>query len=90
MVHGTVKMVLYDRREDSPTHGEIQELFPGVHHPVLVAIPPGVAHGFKGVGSEEAIVVNVPTRPYDRQAPDEYRIDPTSWEIPYDWSLKQE
>lgn len=88
VVQGTVKMVLYDRRAGSPTHGELMELYPGLHAPMLVAIPPEVAHGFKGVGECEAVVVNVPTRPYDAGSPDEYRIDPSSGEIPYDWSLK--
>ena len=29
-----------------------------------------------------------PTRPYDRDNPDKYRIDPWSGEIPFDWTLK--
>lgn len=88
VVHGTVKMVLYDRRPDSASKGEVMELYPGVHDPMLVVVPPGVAHGFKGVGTAEAIVVNIPTEPYHAQDPDEYRIDPHGQEIPYDWSLK--
>ena len=56
--------------------------------PMLVAIPPLVAHGFKGVGTSEALVINVPTRPYDHRSPDEHRIDPDGGEIPYNWSLK--
>src|SRR4030042_3085077 len=35
-----VKLVLYDSREDSPTRGEVQEFFIGVHNPMLVAVPP--------------------------------------------------
>jgi dTDP-4-dehydrorhamnose 3,5-epimerase len=87
VVSGTVKMVLYDRRETSSTRGEIMELFPGEHRPMLVAIPPEVVHGFKGVGTREAVVVNAPTEPYDAAAPDEYRIDPATPDIPYDWAL---
>ncbi|MFQ5719024.1 MAG: dTDP-4-dehydrorhamnose 3,5-epimerase family protein [Acidobacteriota bacterium] len=88
VVSGTVKLVLFDRREDSATRGQVMEMYPGVHHPVLVAIPPEVAHGFKGVGTSEAIVINVPDQPYDPADPDEYRIDPTGEQIPYDWSRK--
>jgi dTDP-4-dehydrorhamnose 3,5-epimerase len=88
VVHGTVKMVLFDGRPESPTRGQVMELFPGVHEPLLVAIPPLVAHGFKGVGTAEAVVVNVPTEPYDHDEPDEHRIDPHSGEIPYDWSRR--
>jgi dTDP-4-dehydrorhamnose 3,5-epimerase len=36
VVHGTVKMVLYDRRPDSASKGELMELYPGVHNPMLV------------------------------------------------------
>jgi dTDP-4-dehydrorhamnose 3,5-epimerase len=88
VVQGTVKMVLYDPRPESATRGELMEFFPGTHRPLLVAIPPLVVHGFKGVGTADAVVVNIPTLPYDAQSPDEYRIDPGSGEIPYDWSLK--
>ena len=46
-VAGMMKLVLYDARDDSSTHGEVVEFFIGVHNPMLVTIPPGVAHGFK-------------------------------------------
>jgi dTDP-4-dehydrorhamnose 3,5-epimerase len=88
VVRGTVRMVLYDGREDSPTRGEVMELYPGAHRPLLVTIPPQVAHGFKGVGTEEALVVNVPTEPYAAADPDEIRIDPHGGVIPYDWTRR--
>jgi dTDP-4-dehydrorhamnose 3,5-epimerase len=31
-------------------------------------------------------VVNVPSEPYNRTDPDEYRLDPHVGGIPYDWS----
>jgi len=88
VVKGMIKLVLYDRRSKSPTYGEIQQFFLGEHNPLLVRIPCEVAHGFKGIGREEAIIVNLVTEPYNYQAPDEYRIDPHSGEIPYDWTRK--
>ena len=60
-----VKLVLYDRRPDSPTCGEISEFFIGEHRPLLVHIPREVAHGFTVVGMGEAIIVNLVTEPYD-------------------------
>ncbi|MGH7163848.1 MAG: dTDP-4-dehydrorhamnose 3,5-epimerase family protein [Planctomycetota bacterium] len=87
-VKGMMKLVLYDRRENSPTKGEVNEFFLGEHNPILVKIPPLVLHGFKGVGTEEAVVVNTPTEPYDHAAPDEERLDPRDPSIPYDWSRK--
>ncbi len=87
VVSGTIKLVLYDDRPESPTRGEIMELFPGEAQHVLVMIPPGIWNGFKGVGSAPAIVANCATHPHD---PDEIRrLDPFDNPIPYDWSLRQ-
>ncbi|HZK66247.1 MAG TPA: dTDP-4-dehydrorhamnose 3,5-epimerase family protein [Chloroflexota bacterium] len=87
-IRGMAKVVLYDSREDSPTHGQVQEFFIGERNPLLVKIPPFVMHGFKAVGGEMAIIINIPTEPYDYKEPDEYRVPWDSPEIPYDWSLK--
>ena len=87
-VSGMMKLVLYDMRKDSATKGEINEFFLGEHRPMLVHIPRGIAHGFKCVGIEEAIIVNTVTEAYDYQNPDEFRINPHNDEIPYDWTRK--
>ncbi|TES92691.1 MAG: dTDP-4-dehydrorhamnose 3,5-epimerase [Candidatus Cloacimonadota bacterium] len=89
VVKGTMKIVLYDSRDNSPTKGEVNEFFPGIHKPILIHIPVFVYHGFKCIGEEEAIVVNVPTERYNYDNPDEYRIEPHSIDVPYDWGLKE-
>jgi len=88
VVRGMMKVVLYDSRDGSPTKGEINEFFMGELNPVLLTIPPLVYHGFKCIGPEEAFVVNTPTETYDYGRPDEFRVDPHSAAIPYDWSRK--
>ncbi len=88
VVKGMMKIVLYDSRNDSSTHGEINEFFVGEHNPLLVHIPPYVYHGFKCVSVEEAIVINTPTEVYNYEEPDEFRVDPHNNDIPYDWSRK--
>jgi dTDP-4-dehydrorhamnose 3,5-epimerase len=88
VVQGMMKIVLYDSRKGSKTGGEVNEFFAGVHNPILVHIPPLVFHGFKCVSPDEAIVVNTPTEAYNYREPDEFRIDPHSNEIPYDWNRK--
>lgn len=88
VVKGMIKLVLYDRRKDSPTKGEVNEFFLGEHNPQLVQIPPLLLHGFKCIGAEEAIVLNCPTELYRYDEPDEFRVDPCSGEVPYDWALK--
>jgi dTDP-4-dehydrorhamnose 3,5-epimerase len=87
-VHGMAKVVLYDGREESPTNGEVNEFFLGKLNPSLLKIPPGVMHGFKGIGEEMALIVNVPTELYNYDQPDEYRLPPHTDQIPYDWSCK--
>lgn len=85
-VHGMAKVVLYDGREGSLTHGEVNEFFMGTLNPIMLKIPKGVMHGFKGISEEMALIVNVPTELYNYQQPDEYRLPAHTDEIPYDWS----
>jgi dTDP-4-dehydrorhamnose 3,5-epimerase len=87
-VAGMMKLVLFDPRDGSPTQGEVNEFFIGVHNPILVVIPPGIVHGFKCISETEAMVVNCPTEVYNASAPDEYRIDAHSKDVPYDWTRK--
>lgn len=83
---GRIKFVLYDDRPQSPTRGELQEVFLGPDNYMLVTVPPMVWNGFKGIGTEMAVVANCATIPHD---PDEIeRLDPFSAKIGYDWSLK--
>src|SRR3989338_9118067 len=77
-VKGMFKVVLYDSREGSPTRGEVNEFFLGVHNPTLLQITRLVLHVFKAIGTEEAIMLNLPTEPYRYDAPDEFRVDPPS------------
>jgi dTDP-4-dehydrorhamnose 3,5-epimerase len=88
IVSGMVKVVLYDQREGSKTHGEVNEFFMGVHNPMLLVIPPLVVHGMKAIGTEPGMLVNCPTEVYRYENPDEHRIDPHEGGIPYDWSRK--
>jgi dTDP-4-dehydrorhamnose 3,5-epimerase len=87
-VSGMIKLVLFDPRPDSPTHRQINELFVGEHNPTLVKIPPLVYHGFKGIGTQTALIVNTVTEPYNYERPDEFRVAWDSLDVPYDWSLK--
>jgi dTDP-4-dehydrorhamnose 3,5-epimerase len=83
---GHIKLVLYDCREDSETHGKINEFFIGERNPTLVQIPPGVLHGFKGISQPHALVLNVPDKPYQYAKPDEFRVPAHSTDVPYDWA----
>ena len=88
VVRGMMKIVLYDARQDSPTYREVNEFFIGDHNQMLLQIPNYVYHGFKCISEHEAIVVNCTTEVYSYDDPDEFRVDPHSHEIPYDWGRK--
>ena len=84
--HGHIKFVLYDDRTDSPTKGELQEVFLGPDNYCLVTVPPMVWNGFKGIGTETAIVANCTDIYHDAEEID--RLDPFDPAIPYSWELK--
>ena len=86
VVVGNIKLVVFDQRPDSKTHGQLQEIYVGQVNYQLVRVPPGVVNGFTSVGGEKAIVANCADIPHD---PGEItRIDPFTPTIPYDWQLK--
>jgi dTDP-4-dehydrorhamnose 3,5-epimerase len=85
VVSGKIKFVLFDDRTDSPTRGEIQEIFLGTDNYCLVTVPPGIWNGFKGVGDETAIVANCASIPHDSTEIE--RLSPFSEKIPYQWDI---
>jgi dTDP-4-dehydrorhamnose 3,5-epimerase len=88
VVRGMLKLVLYDARKDSPSRGQVNEFFVGDHNSILVHVPKNVYHGWKCIGSEEALVINCVTEAYDYRNPDELRLPFDSKEVPYDWAVK--
>ncbi len=88
VVRGMIKLVLIYHREDAISYNDVNEFFLGQYSPQLVQVPALVLHGFKCLGTEEAIVLNCPTELYDYKEPDEFRVDPFSGEVPYDWATK--
>ena len=87
-VKGMIKVGLYDAREDSPTKGEAQTLYMGEQNNILLKIPVGVYHGYKTIGTEPSLLINFPTKPYNREQPDEYRAPFDSPAIPFDWEIQ--
>lgn len=84
--HGKIKFVLHDDRDGSATRGQTQELFLGPDNYWLVTVPPMVWNGFKGLGSQAAIVANCASVPH---TPDEImRRDPFDKAIGYEWGIR--
>lgn len=85
VLHGQIKVVLFDDRSDSETRGEVQELFVSPENYCLVTVPPGIWNGFKGIGSSMSIVANCADLPHD---PEEIERKPAfDSSIPYDWAI---
>lgn len=84
-VTGLVKLVLFDSREGSPSRDVVQEIHLGDLAPRLVRIPPGVWHGFKSVGLQEAFLLHLNSVAFDPADPDEERLDPGDPRVPYEW-----
>lgn len=80
---GSVRIVLYDARQGSPTFGTINQFLFGEHRPALVVIPPRVWHGVQNIGGRTARVVNMVDRAYDYASPDHWRIPADSPHVPF-------
>ncbi len=85
VISGRAKLVMYDGRDSSPTHGVIQELFFGEDNYCLVQIPPGITNGYKAYGDKLVILANCATEPHDPK--EIIHIDPFTSDIPYDWEM---
>lgn len=86
VVYGEIKFVLFDDRPESPTRGEIQELFISPENYMLVTVPPLIWNGFKSVGTKTSIVANCASLPHN--AGEIERRSPSDSSIPYDWVLE--
>lgn len=80
---GEVRVVLYDSRTDSATHGLINEIFRSGLDRDLMVIPAGVYHAHQNVGAEDALFISMPSRAYNHGNPDVYRLPINNDVIPY-------
>ncbi len=100
---GGIQLALFDARPESPSFGAVNEFAMGDQNPLLVQIPPGVFHGFKGLSSPSSVVLNMTDRVYNSEKPDEIRVSPHGGEgqredlfrleipfqeIPYSWERR--
>ena len=77
------QVFLCDLRESSSTCGQVNTLFVGTHRLWKLRIPPGVAHGFKIVGTEAGVLVYATNLFYNPQ--DEGRMAYDDPDMNYDW-----
>ncbi len=89
VVSGLIRFAVFDGREDSPTFGQISEFIVSEKNPGLLTISPNLYHGWKNIGTTEAVIINMPDRLYDYEAPDALDLP---WDseaarrlVPYRW-----
>lgn len=83
---GMLQVALVDLRKASATFGKKNTLYLGALRPWQLVIPPGVGHGYKVLGREQAVLVYVTNRYYDPA--DEGRIAYNDGSINYDWEIQ--
>ena len=85
---GNARVVLYDVRKDSPTHGQTDVHYAGESNKIVIFIPVGVAHGYQVLGTTPVGLFYHTTQPYNPKDPDEQRIAFDDKTINFDWSIK--
>jgi dTDP-4-dehydrorhamnose 3,5-epimerase len=89
VVSGLVKIAVFDGRKTSRTFGALNEFVVSEKNPGLLIVPPNLYHGWKNIGTSEAIIINMPDRMYDYDQPDALDLP---WDsqaaariVPYRW-----
>lgn len=80
---GTLQIGLYDEAT-----GQTGTVYSSPRLPRLVTIRAGIWHGFSCIGGEEAMVLNMPDKPYSYAQPDEQRRTAHDPAIAYRWGVQ--
>ena len=80
---GSLRLVLYDARPESPTRGKLSVLNLGRASPMLVVLPPNIWHGIQNLENATSGMINFFDRPYVYEDPDEWRLPLDTDQIPY-------
>lgn len=83
---GAVRIVLYDARSSSPTHGQVNEFRFGEHRPALLLVPAGVWHGVENLRDDAGAVLNLVDGAYAYRDPDHWRLPANSPRIPFSFT----
>jgi dTDP-4-dehydrorhamnose 3,5-epimerase len=84
---GLMQVALVDLRVASPMFGRRNTFYVGPLRPWQILIPPGVGHGYKVIGGQEAMLIYMTDRFYNPR--DEGRIPYDDPGIHYDWETQR-
>ncbi|HVM96681.1 MAG TPA: dTDP-4-dehydrorhamnose 3,5-epimerase family protein, partial [Candidatus Acidoferrales bacterium] len=85
VVSGLIKLVLFDPREGSATHGQFNEIALGDVAPRLVQIPAGVWQGFKVLSADMTFLLHLSSHPFKLDSPEDEYLPYNHPSIPYRW-----
>ncbi len=80
---GFLRIALFDNRTDSPTYRLLNILALSERNRALVVVPRGVYHAIENIGEGEAVMISMPTSPFDYEDPDKYRLPIKNDLIPF-------
>lgn len=76
LLKGMVRFGCVMDAEDGKLAEPVLDMVVTDENPKVIVIPPKIWHGFQNIGDTEAYVLNIPTKEYNRKAPDEDRQEP--------------
>jgi dTDP-4-dehydrorhamnose 3,5-epimerase len=89
VAEGLVQIVVFDGRDGSPTFGRVNVFTVSPKNPGLLVIGPNLYHGWKNIGTNEAIIINMPTSMYHHDSPDAldlpYGSEAAQRIVPFQW-----
>jgi len=83
LLQGEMELVLFDPRPESSTYNEVCRIVLSGHQRRIVTVPKFVWHADHNIGTNDVLVVNFPTEPYDHANPDKYRLPLNTPLIPH-------
>lgn len=83
ILFGDVEVVLYDERSDSSTKGQVCKVVLSESRRQLLNIPAQVWHAVRNLGGRDAVLVNFPTKLFQHENPDKYRLPLNNDRIPH-------
>lgn len=85
VVKGRAKIVIADIREGSLTRGNTEVIMTGEDDMKVIAIPPGVAHGYQVLGDSAMGIIYHAEEPYDPAHPKIEHLAHDTPLIGFDW-----
>ena len=83
---GRIRLVIYDDRSNSNTHGKIAQCKLGrPENYRLIHIPPMLWYGFQGIGDQTSMIANCTDLSHDAEEMESLSADTS--QIPYQWKM---